>query len=63
MKFKIKSRIPKSEYFNATDLMEILLNQKNNILTHYPLLGYWLDIGRHSDFLKAKEDIKHLNFN
>ncbi len=59
---KTKKKIPFGEHFNATDLMELLLKENTNTLTHYPLLGYWLDIGRHSDYLKAQEDIKHLNF-
>ena len=61
MNKKSKNKIPKGEYFNATDLMELLINEKSDALTHYPLLGYWLDIGRYSDFIKAQEDIKHLN--
>ena len=61
MNTNTKNKIPKEEHFNATDLMELLINEKVNALTHYPLLGYWLDIGRHSDFIKAQEDIKHLN--
>jgi NDP-sugar pyrophosphorylase family protein len=28
----------------------------------YPLVGYWLDIGRHEDFEKAQQDIKHIEF-
>jgi dTDP-glucose pyrophosphorylase len=61
MNTKTKNRVPRGQYFNATDLMELLLRENTNSLTHYPLLNYWLDIGRHSDFLKAQEDIKHLN--
>jgi dTDP-glucose pyrophosphorylase len=51
--------IPKNEFFNATDLMEkmIALGKK---IGYYPILGYWLDIGQHEDYEKAKEDIKHL---
>jgi len=26
------------------------------------LLCYWLDIGKPQDYIKAQEDIKHLNF-
>jgi dTDP-glucose pyrophosphorylase len=51
--------IPADKAFDATDLMEkvISLNLK---LLHYPILGYWLDIGKHDDYLKAQEDIKHI---
>jgi dTDP-glucose pyrophosphorylase len=51
--------IPRGEFYNATDLMDriISLNLK---LVNYPILGYWLDIGRHEDYLKAQDDIKHI---
>ena len=26
----------------------------------YPIISYWLDIGKPEDLLKAREDIKHL---
>jgi len=61
MKFNLKKKLVVGEFFNATDLMDILLKEKENALSHYPILGYWLDIGKHSDFLKAQEDIKHIN--
>ncbi len=61
MKYNLKNKLVVGEFFNATDLMDILLKEKENALSHYPILGYWLDIGKHSDFLKAQEDIKHIN--
>jgi NDP-sugar pyrophosphorylase family protein len=61
MKFSLKNKLAYGEFCNATDLMNTLLQEKNNGLTHYPILGYWLDIGKHSDYLKAKEDIMHIN--
>ncbi|MGB8192549.1 MAG: nucleotidyltransferase family protein [Chitinophagaceae bacterium] len=51
--------IPKGSFYNATDLMEKLL-QESKKLFHYPILGYWLDIGRINDFFKAQEDVKHI---
>jgi len=61
MKFNLKNNLVKGQFCNATDLMEMLIQEKNASLTHYPILGYWLDIGRHSDYMKAQEDIKHIN--
>ncbi len=61
MKFNLKNKLVKGQFCNATDLMEMLIHEKNASLTHYPILGYWLDIGRHSDYMKAQEDIKHIN--
>ena len=51
--------IPSGKRFDATDLMETLIAQGRKII-HYPILTYWLDIGRHEDYRKAQEDIKHL---
>ncbi|MCU0428436.1 MAG: nucleotidyltransferase family protein [Cytophagaceae bacterium] len=53
------NRIPKSQFFNATDLIDVLLSEGVKV-TSFPILGYWLDIGKHEDFKKAQEDIKHL---
>lgn len=53
----IKS-IPRAEKYNATDLMTDVINRGMK-LVNYPLLDYWLDIGRHEDFERAQEDFKH----
>lgn len=51
--------IPDNLAFDATHFMEAMIaNQKK--LSSYPILGYWLDIGRIEDFYKAQEDIKHI---
>ena len=54
------NRIPKG-LFNATDLIEDLIASNLKVI-YYPILGYWLDIGKMDDFIKAKEDIKHIKF-
>lgn len=51
--------IPKEEFFNATDLMEVMI-EKGMTVTSYNLIGYWLDIGKPDDFKKAQEDVKYL---
>jgi NDP-sugar pyrophosphorylase family protein len=51
--------IPEYTFFNATDLMESLIARKGKLI-HSPLTGYWIDIGKHDDYNKAKEIIKHL---
>lgn len=53
--------LPRGKFFNATDLMEVLID-KNLKVHSYPLRGYWLDIGKHKDFKQAQEDIKHIKF-
>ena len=59
IKRSLIERIPKGEFYNATDLMEALIADGRKV-GYYPLLGYWLDVGRHEDYRKAQEDIKHL---
>jgi dTDP-glucose pyrophosphorylase len=51
--------IPKNTFFNATDLMEKMIESNKNI-NYYPILSYWLDIGKHEDYKKAQEDIRHI---
>lgn len=51
--------IPPNQHFDATDLMNVLIEKGKKVL-HYPILGYWLDIGRHQDFEKAQKDVGRL---
>ncbi len=60
-KKEVLNYIPKECYFNATDLMQALMNDKKKVL-QFPILGYWLDIGRHEDYAKAQVDINHIRF-
>ena len=53
-------KIPLNKFYNATDLMEKLINDGNKLIT-YPIRQYWLDIGKPDDFTKAQEDIKHID--
>ncbi len=53
--------IPVDKHFNATDLMEVLYSSGKKVV-HYPITGYWLDIGKPHDFEKAQMDIKHIQF-
>jgi dTDP-glucose pyrophosphorylase len=60
MKFELKKYISKGIHYNATDLMDKLILESSSNLFHYPLLSYWLDIGKHQDFIKAQDDIQHI---
>jgi dTDP-glucose pyrophosphorylase len=62
LKCELKNLFSKGIFFNATDLMDRVIETDSKALIHYPLLGYWLDIGKHQDYMKAQEDIKHINF-
>ncbi|WP_445715185.1 nucleotidyltransferase family protein [Flavobacterium sp.] len=61
MKKEVIKKVPKNQLFNATDLMEKLIQDNKNVVA-YPLVGYWLDIGKHDDYDKAQHDIKQLKF-
>lgn len=51
--------IPKDAFFNATDFIELLISQEYKVI-RFPLLGYWIDIGKHDDYQKAQDFVKHL---
>lgn len=59
IKASLKNRFKPGEFYNATDLMDVVIRAQEKIV-HYPVLGYWLDIGNLQDFSKAQEDIKHI---
>lgn len=59
LKKEVLQMIPPDSFFDITDLMEKLVEQQLKLIT-YPINGYWLDIGKYTDFEKAQEDIKHL---
>lgn len=61
MKKSVLRLIPHGEQYNATDLMEKLIH-KNKKVVAYPLVNYWLDIGKHEDYQKAQLDIKTIRF-
>lgn len=59
IKKELLSLVPHNEFYNVTDLMESLIEEGKKLVS-FPILGYWLDIGKHEDFKKAQEDIKSL---
>ena len=61
LKKSVLNYIPKDKFFNATDLIEKLINENKKVIT-YEFSGYWLDIGRHDDFQKAQKDLKNISF-
>lgn len=59
IKTELLDYIPKGTFYNATDLMEKVIADGKK-LVNYPMLEYWLDIGRMNDYQKAQDDIKHI---
>lgn len=58
---QLLSMIPNDTFFDITDLMQRVMDMNHKLIT-YPINGYWLDIGKHEDYKKALEDIKHIKF-
>lgn len=61
MKKELLKLIPIEKHYNTTDLMEELIKIGKKVVS-YPLEGYWLDIGKHEDYLKANNDINFIKF-
>jgi dTDP-glucose pyrophosphorylase len=59
LKKELLSLIPKDSFYDITDLLERAMEMSYKLIT-YPINGYWLDIGKHDDYVKAQEDIKHI---
>lgn len=51
--------IPDDTFFNATDLIEILIAEGKKVI-RFPLNGTWIDIGNPQEYQKANELVKHL---
>jgi dTDP-glucose pyrophosphorylase len=50
--------IPKEKQFNMTDLIQCLLDDHRTVVS-FPIMEYWLDVGKHADYKQAQEDIKN----
>ena len=61
IKKKLLNVIPKNAFYNTTDLMNYVISSKG-VLRSYPMLDYWLDIGRLEDYRKANKEIKNIDF-
>ncbi len=61
VKRELLHMIPAGQHYHATELMDAVLAQGQKLI-HYPILGYWMDIGRIEDFEKAQQEIKHIKF-
>lgn len=54
LKKEVINKIPKDAFYDITDLIEKLI-QKNEIVSHTVISGYWIDIGKKEDYIKAQE--------
>ena len=53
--------IPYNQRFDATDLMQKLI-ENDNVVNHFPIRGYWLDIGTPQNYSKTQKDITFIKF-
>ena len=59
VKRNVLDLIPNDTFFNATDLIELLISQNKKVV-RFPLHGYWIDIGNKDEYAKAQDIVKHL---
>lgn len=59
IKKSVLKYIPENTFFNATDLIDELVKLKLKVV-RFPITGYWIDIGQHSELKKAEELVKHM---
>jgi dTDP-glucose pyrophosphorylase/CBS domain-containing protein len=54
---RVNRFVPSDQTFNMTDLIKRLLDEGRSVVG-FPVMEYWLDIGRIADYEKAQEDVK-----
>lgn len=59
VKRNVLDLIPNDTFFNATDLIKLLITQNKKVV-RFPLHGYWIDIGNKDEYAKAQDIVKHL---
>jgi dTDP-glucose pyrophosphorylase/CBS domain-containing protein len=50
--------IPSGRRFDMTELIQALI-EAGKVVVSFPIMEYWLDIGRHEDYVKAQEDVRN----
>lgn len=60
LKKPVLDLIPEGTPFDAIDLIRKSMEQGLKVVS-YPLLNYWIDIGKMEDYEKAQEDIRFLD--
>ena len=49
-----------SGYLDITDFMESIIKEGKRVI-RYPIVGYWVDIGKHEDYQKVQEIVRHID--
>jgi len=50
--------IPLGERFDMTELIQRLI-EAGKVVVSFPIMEYWLDVGRQEDYAKAQEDVRN----
>ncbi len=61
IKKSLVENIPKLTKLDATSFIEQCISEGKKVIT-FPLLSYWLDIGKHDDFNKAQNEVNMISF-
>lgn len=59
IKKELLKLIPCDTFFNATDFIDFLISLNKTVI-RFPITGYWIDIGKHEELVRAKDLAKHL---
>jgi len=54
----VRDFIPGGQPFDMTELISKLI-EAGRIVVSFPIMEYWLDMGRHEDYAKAQEDVRN----
>lgn len=57
----VLQHIPRDGRFDMTELISALLAAGQTVVG-FPVMEYWLDIGKHDDFQKAQEDVSRVRW-
>ena len=49
--------IPDGQRFDMTELIQRLMTAGKQVIS-FPIMEYWLDMGRHEDYRQAQEDVR-----
>ncbi len=53
----VRDLIPSGQRFDMTELIQKLI-ESGKVVVSFPIMEYWLDMGRHDDYAKAQEDVR-----
>jgi NDP-sugar pyrophosphorylase family protein len=54
---KVRKYIPAGKRFDMTDLIQSLIHADRKVVS-FPIVEYWLDVGRPGDYARAQEDVR-----